>query len=343
MAYVSDFASRPLASLCIRVSNGGKNWIAETIGAAFAQDYSPMEIVIYDDCSTDGSAAEVQSIIDLYRQRNGKHHVVFVQGEISLGNAKAAEKVFSIANGELLIQNDQDDISLPNRVSRIMEAWLEAGKQPKIIHCSGWCFKRVGGKRTLMQQHDALHPLGAACAYSSDVFRAFPPISVQDTYEDGPWAFRALLLGPELILKDRLVLYRVESGASSSMSVIARTKTINRSINGWRQSLMDLDKYPHLIPSDKSNKYKKFIHGAIASWARERDFISGTSFSIRWRNRPDYMQRWRDGKRMFTSIFTGHPGLSLVVIKDMAHLLPLSIGIPIADCISRFLSWHTYR
>lgn len=255
MAYVSDFASRPLASLCIRVSNGGKNWIAETIGAAFAQDYSPMEIVIYDDCSTDGSAAEVQSIIDLYRQRNGKHHVVFVQGEISLGNAKAAEKVFSIANGELLIQNDQDDISLPNRVSRIMEAWLEAGKQPKIIHCSGWCFKRVGGKRTLMQQHDALHPLGAACAYSSDVFRAFPPISVQDTYEDGPWAFRALLLGPELILKDRLVLYRVESGASSSMSVIARTKTIlTVALMGGGKALWTLTNTPTLYrPTNPTN------------------------------------------------------------------------------------------
>lgn len=334
-------SSKPLASLCMRVHNG-EAWVAEALQAAFAQDYSPLEIVIYDDCSTDGSSALIRSMIDDYRRRNGKHDCVFVRGKHNLGAAKAAEAVFSLARGELLIQNDCDDISLPCRVSRTMEAWLAADRKPMVIHCGGWRFRRCGGDRTPLPRCDALHPLGAAAAYSPQIFKSFAPISVPNTYDDGPWAFRALLMGPELVLNDRLLLYRIGNGASTGLSVADRIKSIERSVAGWRQSLIDLDEHSHMVDSERRNEYRVFIEGEIKNWLRERDFIGGRTFYVRWRSRPDYMTA-HGFVRLLRSAISGRVGAIFVLAAGVAHLLPLRIGVPIADAISRTLFNRRYR
>ncbi len=55
--------ARPLASICLR-SHNQRDCFREALIGAFRQDYSSLEIVIYDDCSTDGTDEMVRGMIN---------------------------------------------------------------------------------------------------------------------------------------------------------------------------------------------------------------------------------------------------------------------------------------
>ena len=48
--------THPLVSYCVKCFNQ-EQYIGKALEAAFAQTYEPLEILIGDDCSTDGSMA----------------------------------------------------------------------------------------------------------------------------------------------------------------------------------------------------------------------------------------------------------------------------------------------
>ena len=58
---------KPLVSFCLKSYNQ-KEFLKEALEGAFAQTYRPLEIVISDDASTDGS---VELILDRVRQWSG--------------------------------------------------------------------------------------------------------------------------------------------------------------------------------------------------------------------------------------------------------------------------------
>jgi glycosyltransferase involved in cell wall biosynthesis len=101
---------------------------AETIGdairSAIMQDWPRLEIVIVDDCSTDSTAAVIEAII---RDCNSADRPIRL---ISLpkngGVAQARNVLMNAARGEFLAFFDDDDVSLPNRISRQFARIVEA-------------------------------------------------------------------------------------------------------------------------------------------------------------------------------------------------------------------------
>ena len=51
----------PLVSICILCFNA-ENTIERAISSALAQDYKNVEIIVVDDCSTDGSVKILESL-----------------------------------------------------------------------------------------------------------------------------------------------------------------------------------------------------------------------------------------------------------------------------------------
>ncbi len=105
--------SRPLVSVIIPVYNG-ERYLAEAIDSAIAQDYRPLEILVIDDGSTDGSARIARSY--------GPPVTCLTKAHSGL----AATRNFgvAVARGELLAFLDSDDVWLPGKLTRQVQALL---------------------------------------------------------------------------------------------------------------------------------------------------------------------------------------------------------------------------
>ena len=52
----------------------------------------------------------------------------------NLGIVPHIEKVVSLASGAFIVENDGDDVWVPQRAARMVEAWLASGRRAKAIH-----------------------------------------------------------------------------------------------------------------------------------------------------------------------------------------------------------------
>lgn len=95
----------PLVSVVVPVFNS-EAFLPETLDSVFALDYEPLEVIVVDDGSTDGSAA----IADSYP---GVH----VVRQDNRGPAAARNAGIDLAQGEFVAFVDADDVVLPHKLS----------------------------------------------------------------------------------------------------------------------------------------------------------------------------------------------------------------------------------
>ncbi len=100
-------ADEALISVIIPVYNGEK-FLAEALESVFVQDYSPLEIIVVDDGSTDGTAA----LLSTYGERIRSVH------QSNQGPAAARNRGLEIAGGELIAFLDADDLWLSGKLRR---------------------------------------------------------------------------------------------------------------------------------------------------------------------------------------------------------------------------------
>lgn len=91
----------PKVSICIPIYNAEK-FIHETIASVLAQTYQDFEIVITDNCSTDGSAAIIQSFND--------PRIRYHKNDSNIGAEGNWNKVLTLANGSYVKLLCADDV-----------------------------------------------------------------------------------------------------------------------------------------------------------------------------------------------------------------------------------------
>lgn len=111
----------PLVSFALFAYNQEK-FIREAVEGAFSQTYEPLEIILSDDCSTDGTFAIMQEMAAAYR---GPHHVRAVQTPQNLGVAQHVLLRGREAAGEIVVVAAGDDISLPERAARHVPCYTD--------------------------------------------------------------------------------------------------------------------------------------------------------------------------------------------------------------------------
>ena len=124
----------------------GRRYIREALAAAFAQTYRPLEIVVVDDASDDGSWEEIESFC-AEQPPDPEIRVVIRRNHTNLGSLGNWEETCSLAYGELLVKADGDDVSSPDRVARIAAAWMADGRRAMAVCHSGWQIGRLGEGR----------------------------------------------------------------------------------------------------------------------------------------------------------------------------------------------------
>ena len=103
-------SNKPLVTIGVAVYNGSK-YIIDTLNSIVKQNYSNFELIIIDDCSTDGSF----KIINQWAI--GKVGISLSKNEKNLGVVKVCNKLLEQAKGHYLQFFSQDDIMLPNKIT----------------------------------------------------------------------------------------------------------------------------------------------------------------------------------------------------------------------------------
>jgi len=99
---------KQLISVVLPVYNG-ESTITESIESLLSQSYSNLELIVINDGSSDDSLKKIHSFSD-------KRIKVYSHGNVGL--AETLNFGISVANGELIARQDQDDISLPSRIEK---------------------------------------------------------------------------------------------------------------------------------------------------------------------------------------------------------------------------------
>ena len=108
-----DFVSS-LVSVIIPAFNA-ERWLADTIASVRDQSYSPLEIIVSDDGSTDGTIGIAKLAADQV-----------VQGQAG-GPGGARNAGMRAANGEFLQFLDADDLLAPDKIARQVAALVSSG------------------------------------------------------------------------------------------------------------------------------------------------------------------------------------------------------------------------
>ncbi len=118
--------ARPAVSVVVPVYNGAQH-LAEAIDSVLAQTFSDFEVILVDDGSSDDSWA----LLSAYGERDPRvrpHRL----GR-NYGHHVASNRAIELASGRYVARLDQDDLALPDRLSRTVDAF-DANPDVGLVH-----------------------------------------------------------------------------------------------------------------------------------------------------------------------------------------------------------------
>jgi glycosyltransferase involved in cell wall biosynthesis len=220
------------------------------------QDFAePLEIIFSDDGSTDETFRILSELSSAYK---GPNRVRARRNESNLGIGEHYNVLVAQAAGQLLITAAGDDISVCQRVRRLVQAWdategrvdLIASHLVDLDHADQ--LGRIIEVDDLAQWHGAddwaqrrPYIVGAAHAFTRRLWDRFGMIDPKVVYEDQVITLRAILSGGAITVPEPLVYYR-RGGASAlhtfedGVMFIRRNRLLNeRALVEQAQQLAD--------------------------------------------------------------------------------------------------------
>lgn len=242
---VSGGTGFPRVSLLV-LAYQQRGLIDHAVASAFAQDCEPIEIVLSDDGSSDGSHERLQ---ELARSYAGPHRVVVRPREPNLGIGRHYSRLMELATGELLVTAAGDDASTPDRIRRLVETWDRNGRRADLIASHLIDMDAEGGLHDLIRVDDLgawrsiedwarkrPYVVGAGHAFTRRLMDRFGPLHADLAYEDQVMVFRALAMGGALTVDAPLVHYR-RGGVSARPgfeNAAQMTRWTLRQLDRWR-------------------------------------------------------------------------------------------------------------
>jgi glycosyltransferase involved in cell wall biosynthesis len=219
-------APNPLVTFLLLAYNQ-EQYIRTAVEGAFSQDYSPMEIILSDDCSKDRTFDIIKEMAAAYR---GPHKIILNRNERNLGIGRHFNRVMELAGGDIVELSAGDDISLPWRTSDSV-AVLNDNPKLTCVSLGLYCFtndtditpirRAMPGPLTEWSLTDFLQtpgffvnaPARAFRKYTHDLYGSLIP---ECPVEDGSNLFRCLLHGNAATSESPAVLYRWNGNNVSS-------------------------------------------------------------------------------------------------------------------------------
>jgi len=218
---------KPLVTLAVLVYNQ-VDYVESSIRGALSQDYSNLEIIISDDCSTDGTFNRVKEIVSQYK---GDHTVRVNQTSKNKCTLGHFFDVIDLASGELLVLAAGDDISKPERVTKTVNVWKEESavgifSNYELIDgdgdgvANGEIYNPSGESLLLtrvFKKADSFDIHGASSSYDMSFLSSLPRVNGRFFFEDTFMTFMINILGGKISKIDEpLVFYRSHSDSISN-------------------------------------------------------------------------------------------------------------------------------
>ena len=234
--------ARPLVTFFVSAYRQ-ESMVRAAVESAFAQTWTPLEIILSDDCSPDGTYRVMEEMAAAY---DGPHRVVLNRNPANLHIPGHIDRIMALATGAFVVQNAGDDVSEPDRTERLVAAWLGSGGRVKAVHSAKRRIDAEGRdlglvpEREPLDRHTPLQLLtrppdiyGAAMGWSREVFDVFGPLGPKTLLEDYPICLRAATLGEVAYLPEPLLRYRV-----GGLSARAEEGPGHYALYGYRQKLL---------------------------------------------------------------------------------------------------------
>jgi glycosyltransferase involved in cell wall biosynthesis len=280
----SEGTRGPLVTFALFAYNQ-EQFIEQAVAGALSQTYSPLEVILSDDCSSDGTFKIMAECVSRYK---GPHRVVLRCNDRNEGLGGHINQVMRIAEGELIVGAAGDDVSMPTRVSKLVEVWLRGERTAHSIYSNADVIDASGRYVRDAQFHapcgDPLTQIGgfmdgvqgASHAWTREVFRVFGPILPDTICEDRVIPLRSMLLGGIAYCPEPLVKYRVHGGNISQHFAIDRDEVLPRTLAIHKRNLNIAENYVRDLAtamSDSSISGKWWIVPASKLANDMRDFL----------------------------------------------------------------------
>ncbi|MBP7051981.1 MAG: glycosyltransferase [Phycisphaerae bacterium] len=213
---------RPLITFALFAYNQ-EQFIEEAIRGAFSQTYSPLEIILSDDCSTDRTFEIMKEMAQRYE---GPHKIILNRNENNLGICAHVNRVIlDVSSGDLIVLAAGDDVSIAERTETLWCAWAATNRKYSLM-ASGYIKVDAGGRAiadVAVEENKAITDktelmantgrrqgcvlMGCTFCLHRSIFTLFGPLIIRNI-EDGAIVARAGLLTGVLAVCAVLVKYR---------------------------------------------------------------------------------------------------------------------------------------
>lgn len=224
---------KPLVSFCLFSYNQEK-FIKEALDGALNQTYSPLEIIISDDCSTDNTFEIIKEEIKNYK---GPHKIIINKNHVNLGLSSHVNKIlYDMSSGVYVALAAGDDISLPKRIEVTMD-FINKSNEP--IMCLSSQIQIINEDSKLMENGKDIkedfiydfnyyisdeyrHINGPSRVISRVLIDAFPKLNSKCPTEDTTFLLRAFIIGKVAFISEKLIKYRIHNSNLSSSENIKK-------------------------------------------------------------------------------------------------------------------------
>lgn len=221
---------QPLLSIIIPAYNAEK-FIGATIESLFRQDYSPMEIIVVNDGSTDNTLSALEKFGD-------KITVITQENKRQSG---ARNNGLRHAKGELVGMIDADDVWPDNHAS-LLAPYLSNDSEYGMVRGMTQFFREVNGVVENIDEPTFFEPVTGACLYKMSAIKKVGFFDETMLYgEDMDWELRRQECGiKEKKVKELALFYRRhennETNSSESIK-IGQMSAIKRKLERARNNL----------------------------------------------------------------------------------------------------------
>lgn len=267
--------SPPLVSVLVPIYNVS-SYVEESIKSIQNQTYRNLEIIIVDDCSTDGTYEIVSHMAAI------DNRIVLIRNEINSKIVVSLNRAWQRASGEYIARCDGDDIMATDRIERQM-AFLAANPDIALVGCSFNSINKTG----VFLRHKyypsgpaLLHNLLPYCSPVSHIW-----LARRSVYEDLKGYRLASVEDYDFLLRADLLGYKFDNLADyNGMAVRMRDGNTVSTFGLAQRRLFNYAKHLYMSEQSGGNRFhsiqeereiiQKSTKGIIFQFHRLSDWLS---------------------------------------------------------------------